>query len=504
MTLQSSLLISSESLTNVSAQLALVANNVANAATPGYASETLTQRSLTAGGLGIGVQTGLVIRTVNQAIQSDLFAQNGVVANLETTQSSLQPVNATLGTVGQGNDISSLVGSLQDSFITLSSDPSNAAQQSQVVSSAQALASSINGLSMVYSTARQGAQNDLVAAVGTLNAALASIGTLSDEIVAANGAGRSTADFENQRDLQLQTVSSMLAVNFVSQSNGDVMVETSSGLTLPTHGTANALSATNETIGASTSVLGAVTLAGTDINAQLSGGRIGADLTLGNTTLPTYQSELDEFSKQLATRFSSEGLTLFTRPDGTVPSTGTTAVQSPYVGFASEITVNPSVVASPSLVRDGTNAVTASSTGAAAFTPNPANGPAGFSTLISNVLTYSFGSQAQAGVDWPAVPTSGLGAGGTLSAPYSSPTTLSDFASSLISVQAQESAATGTQLTGEQAVQGTLQTQLSAGSGVSIDSQMSNMLVLENAYGANAKLVSAVQSMFTDILNAVQ
>lgn len=48
-----------------------------------------------------------------------------------------------------------------------------------------------------------------------------------------------------------------------------------------------------------------------------------------------------------------------------------------------------------------------------------------------------------------------------------------------------------------------LQATLSAGSSVNIDSQMSLMIVLQNAYSANAKVIATVQSMFTTLLQEV-
>ena len=173
-------------------------------------------------------------------------------------------------------------------------------------------------------------------------------------------------------------------------------------------------------------------------------------------------------------------------------------------GFAAEIQVNPAVQADPSLVRDGTDTIAGSATGAAAFTPNPAGGPAGFSTLINNVLTYTFGADVQDGVTQPASNTTGLGASGTLDAPYTPPATLGGIASALVASEAQDSANTTSQLTTEQAVQTTLSNSLSTGSGVNMDNEMSLMIQLQNAYGVNAKIIGAVQSMMTQLINAVQ
>ena len=60
------------------------------------------------------------------------------------------------------------------------------------------------------------------------------------------------------------------------------------------------------------------------------------------------------------------------------------------------------------------------------------------------------------------------------------------------------------QLGTEQAVQTTLTTKLSAQSAVNMDTEMSTMIQLQNAYGANAKVIAAVQAMWTQLLSTVQ
>ena len=90
-----------------------------------------------------------------------------------------------------------------------------------------------------------------------------------------------------------------------------------------------------------------------------------------------------------------------------------------------------------------------------------------------------------------------------LSAPFAAPATLGDFAAALTGAQAADSANVTSQLGTEQAVQTTLSGQLSSQSGVNIDQQMSLMIQLQNAYGANAKVMSAVQNMFATLLQAV-
>ncbi len=52
-------------------------------------------------------------------------------------------------------------------------------------------------------------------------------------------------------------------------------------------------------------------------------------------------------------------------------------------------------------------------------------------------------------------------------------------------------------------MQTTLASKLSAQSGVNMDTEMSHMIQLQNAYGANAKIISAVQAMWTQLLQSV-
>ena len=107
------------------------------------------------------------------------------------------------------------------------------------------------------------------------------------------------------------------------------------------------------------------------------------------------------------------------------------------------------------------------------------------------------------GCPQPALQTTGLGPGGTLAAPFTAPATLAGFATATVAAQAGDSADASRQLKSTQAVQTALQGQAAVSSTVSIDQEMSNMVQLQNSYGANAKVISAVQSMWSQLLAAV-
>jgi flagellar hook-associated protein 1 FlgK len=507
LTLDSALWIASSGVANINNQLALVSHNVANAGTASYSVETGTQQALTADGTGMGVVTGAATRVTDAALQSDLLQQNATVAGLQTTQTALSAIDTVSGTPGDGNDLGSLLNNLQNQFSTLLNDPDNATQQSEVVATATTLTQSINTLGNTYTTQRQQAQDSIVSEVTQVNTTLGTIGSLSDQIMAAQAAGQSTADLENQRDAQLSSLSQLVNINVLSQSNGDVLITTTSGTELPIHGNSDPLSTSDTNVEPGDYYPGggipAITLGGADITDSLQGGQLGANITLRDTTLPSYQGQLDEFSETLAQRFSAQGLTLFTDASGNVPASGGTPVQSGYVGFSADIQVNPSVQSDPSLVRDGTNAITGNADGASAFTPNPTDGPSGFTTLITRVLDNTFGADVQTGVAQPSPNVTGLGPSGTLSASYVAPPTLSSFATALVSAEATDSDNASTQLTTEQTVQSGLSSRLSSETGVNMDAEMTQMITLQNAYNANAKVMSTVQSMFSALLQAV-
>src|SRR4051812_5079825 len=237
MGLDAALSIATSGLANINARYAVIAQNVANANTPGYVAEVSTQQAVTSDGISLGVRTGPAVLQVDQALQSWAEQQNATVTGLQTTQTALQAIDASLGTPGSGSDLASLLGNLKDSFSTLLTNPGSTPQQSAVVSAATSLAQGINGLSAAYTAQRQGAQDDLVSAVGTLNSTLATIGRLSNQIIALRPTGLSTADLENQRNAAVQTLSSLVSIKTTAQPNGDLSVITTSGMSLPTHDT---------------------------------------------------------------------------------------------------------------------------------------------------------------------------------------------------------------------------------------------------------------------------
>ena len=226
MSLDSVLSVASSGVANIDSLLGLVSQNVANASTPGYAAEVGTQDALTVSGIGMGVRTGPTTLVTDAALQAQTQLQAATVAGLTTQQTALQSLDAVQGTPGQGNDLGSLVGALNNQFSTLLNEPDNQTAQSAVVGAATTLTNAINTLSNAYTTQRTAAQSNLSAEVTQANQALSQIGSLSDQIMTLQTAGQSTADLQNQRNAAVNTLSGLLDVKTAVASNGDMMVMT--------------------------------------------------------------------------------------------------------------------------------------------------------------------------------------------------------------------------------------------------------------------------------------
>ena len=85
----------------------------------------------------------------------------------------------------------------------------------------------------------------------------------------------------------------------------------------------------------------------------------------------------------------------------------------------------------------------------------------------------------------------------------SAPGSLVATASALVSQNAGLAADAAGKLATGQAVQASLDKKLSDGTGVSLDTETADLVRLQNAYAANAKVITATQAMWTQLLDAV-
>ena len=507
MSLDLALSIARSGLSHVNRQLAQSADNIANAATSGYTRKEVQGASNVAGGISGGVRSMEATRAVDAALTTQMNAARAATDEAGVRARLLDGIDVAHGPAGQS--IGDLTAALSDAFVALRADPADRPLQVRAADAAGQLAARYNTVSDAIVTARQGAQDGMVADVDRLNGALRQVGALTNEIIPLRAQGLSTAALEDQRDAAIARISSVMQVQAAEQPSGEMVLISAGGLTLPIRAREGPFSIQSAGVvpaeyhGADGSLPG-VMLLGRDVTTQLGKGTLAGYATLRDTTLPLAQAELDVSAASLSARFDTQGLRLFTDGAGGVPDPATPYAGGAWIGFAGAIRLGAAVEADPALLRDGTHPIASSPVGATDFTPNPPGGPAGFTALIDRVLNRTFGTEAAPGSPNPSFAATGLGPDGTLSSRVRPARTLADQAAQIVATQTsmRSDAEAAGKASGD--LLGTLETRFNARSGVDMDKELAAMVTLQTAYSANARIISVVQSMYDTLLQSVR
>lgn len=265
-----------------------------------------------------------------------------------------------------------------------------------------------------------------------------------------------------QRQVTLVNVTDPAALPLQNAANANPMrigINFAGGMGAIASALNTALSGSHLTFSAPPSPATATTLRVTDDNSGLtkvnsaSTSKTISSLTSGNPQLPL---------------FTDGGQALYT---GAITASG-----SQMTGLAGRIAVNTQLVNDPTRMS--------------VYNTSPVT-PAGdttrsdylYSQLTSAVFSYS--------------PQSGLG---SASQPFSG--SVSNYLQQFLSIQG-NAATQATQLQqGQSVVVSTLQAKFDSTSSVNLDTEMSSLIQLQNAYAANAHVMSVVQSMMNTLLQA--
>ncbi len=488
--------------------LAQVAQNITNAETPGYTRKAASTISLTTEGLPLGVKLGTAQRLVDAALIAERDLRRGEAAAAAVRERLLSGIEAVHGATDAGDSLGDTIAELRGRLIGLRGAPGDIGLQRDAVLAATTVAARVNEVATAIGTARQQAQDGIVEEVQRINASLRGIAELTTLIKGDTARGLPTGDLEDQRDLLLSSLSESLPVQALRQADGGLVLVTKGGLALALDAKADIFSTENTSTGPNAfygpgGSLPAITLGGVDVTRQLAGGRLGEYITLRDTTLPRYQAELDLAAAQMASRFDAQGLRLFTGASGQVPDVtlGYADPTGGQIGFANQLRVNAAVLADPGLLRDGTHDVAGTPGGPTAFTANPASGPSGFATLLDRLIDHSLGETVRAGTGWPPIPSTGLGPDGSLRSPFLPARSIEAYAAALTGAQTSDRAAASAAKLRAEGLWAGLDARFQQQSGVDPDAEMANLIRLQNAYAANARVLSTAQQMWDALLS---
>jgi flagellar hook-associated protein 1 FlgK len=450
-------------LRSIETGLETVSRNIANSGVEGYARRRVSPRELASGGV---ISTD-VQRELDTVLQRHMRAETSAAAATGVAATYLARLDESFGPPGGVGSLDTLFNGLATSLQTLASEPANPTARLSVTGAAQALASALNQASETVQNLRADADASLADATGEANAALQTLEASERELAFARF-GNARADLLDTRDKALDTLSRLMDIRISPRGDGAVSVYTSGGLALFT-GKAARISIENGGALTPQSSGSTVIVTGPDggdtaLTPGLAGpGEFAGLMTMRDRTLPAMQQGLDSIAAGLATATQTAGVPLFV-------DAGNGAAVLPYTGGAQETGFAGRIAVDPALLRNP-----------APLAPNgsPANARALVAALTETQQTFTSpiaGASAFSGDAGAAI-------------------------RHLLDRQGVQAAEATRVNEGQLVVVNGLAERFAETSGVSVDQEMAQLVELQNAYAANARIISAVQDMYDALLN---
>ena len=434
----------------------ITGKNVANLDNPDYSDESVDFAS-GGGETGDGVSIVGVSSARNALLDNQVVTQTSIASSLTTQQQFLQTAQSGLGedltntsassststTTSTGTSgLSSALNNFFNSFQSLAAAPTSTAQL-QASTLTSTFQQTDANLAQVQTQLASQAQSS----VADANQQLQAIASLNGQIMAMNsGTPGSAVDLVDEREAAVEKLAADLPITTSQQANGSLevsMTGTSGSPVILVNGSTVtgpvAISGTTVTGGASASTL--------QVGSGSVFGAFSADGTI-QTARNSLNALADQIVTSVNTAYNPGGAAAgnFFDPSGT--TAGTIAVSNSLT--ASNLTAGTWAA--------GDNSVALAIAGLANKT---------FSTGGGDSINGTIG-QYYAGV------VTGLGQ------------TLSNV---------------DDQVTSENALLNLVQTQRSNASGVSMDTEMGNLMKYQNAYQASARVFSTVNDLFSSLIN---
>jgi flagellar hook-associated protein 1 len=487
MSLTAALYSAQSSLAATSKQTAVVSRNISGAGDTNYTTRLAMLSTSDGGGAQVSVN-----RQSDPSLLAQYLTASSTSAGASALQSGLDQISGIYSADNYSAAPGALIGQLRDAIQLYASQPTDAATGDSAVNSAVTLANALNSGSQQVQNLRSQTDTQIASSVSNLNKLLSNFQDVNNQVVNGTRAGADVSDLLDQRDSILKQMSSIIGVTTMTRSDNDMVILTDGGTTLFDKTARTVSFQPTGAFDASTTgnpvYVDGVPLSHSSFGSSYGSGQLSGLLQVRDVYAPEYQSQLDEIARSLVSTFSEPDQTgsgqpnvpgLFTWSGApAVPASGTL---SP--GIAETITVNPAFIrsdgGSATLLRDG-------GAGGAAYVANT-SGAASYTDRLQSLIS---GISAQQNYD----PSAGL----------QSPNNLIDYASA--SVNWLEGVRQ--QATNDGTYQSTLasraQDALSNATGVNIDQQMSTMLDLEHSYQASARVLTAVNDMLTQLMDAVK
>jgi flagellar hook-associated protein 1 FlgK len=291
--------------------LNVVANNVANANTPGYTKETpdwQENQPLDQNGnlIGQGVtETGATSQR-DRVLESRLDQQQQLAASTSSRLTSLNTLQALFtpdsGTASsKAGDIGSDITSFFNSFSSLEANSTDNSLRQAVLSSAGTLAGDISNAAASLNEQRSALDQETAGVAGQVNSLTSAIAQLNVQIQTTSP-NADAGTLEDQRQQDLSQLSQLVGINQITAENNGLAITTTSGQLLVSGGTSYPLT---------TGMVNGVTdffLGNTDITSQLAtgGGSLGGYLTARDQDIPGALDALNQLAYSISTAVNTQ------------------------------------------------------------------------------------------------------------------------------------------------------------------------------------------------------
>ncbi|MFD3188723.1 flagellar hook-associated protein FlgK [Sedimentitalea sp. HM32M-2] len=477
MSLSSALNSAMSGLTAASRASGVVSDNIANAMTPGYARRSLELASAVVTGPGVrivGIQRHSDPAMVANRREAD--ADQGHAKAVADFQARFVTL---VGSATDSNSINARVTEFENSLLFAASNPGSPQRLDAVAAAAGDLATAINDAAEGLRQMRTQADISIGVQVDRLNVALSDVKTLNVRIATTMNSGGDVSALMDQRQVLVDEINEIVPINLAERDRGQIALYTNGGAIL-LDGSAATLgfSTTNNTVPEMTVDNGG--LSGLEINGisvnmrAISGGTLAAGFEIRDDLAVSAQADLDAVARDLIERFETASLDATTAPGDAGLFTDGGAAFDPLleVGLSGRLSLN--AVVDPAQGGDSWR-LRAGLGAAGPGMPGEARQLRAFSDILN---------EARA----PGSTAFGTGL-----------VTAAGISSSLMSRAAQHSAAADSALSFASAAK-TETTRIELAQGVDTDAEMQTLMIVEQAYGANARMIKAIDEMMETLL----
>jgi flagellar hook-associated protein 1 FlgK len=300
-----------------SAALSVVANNVSNLNTAGYARRIVNQQTLSAGGQLMGVDIATIQRVTNQFLSQEQLSAGGAAAHYDTMAGLFSQLNGLLGGPGDNQSLATGLTNLASAFATASQAPTSSASRAGVLNALGSLANSFSSVSSTISSLQSQIDQQAVNSISTTNTLIKQIYDLNTQIKTANAGGDQASGLLDQREVALNNLAQVMGIKTTTNADGSVNVSTTDGVNL----VSNTYAKLAYSGGAQNGAYGNITIqdvnpangqmvgTASPLDPHLSGGSLKGLIDMRDQTLGGLSQTLGNLAQQTALAFNAQANT---------------------------------------------------------------------------------------------------------------------------------------------------------------------------------------------------